>query len=95
MFFFHSTRYITLSINFSYITERRPVFFTNWKFLFILRVKNKYVIHRSGSVRIEKNCALDPRSFLKTALGLGPFSCAAMVPNIAAILKCRLYESVV
>ena len=29
----------------------------NWKFLLILRGKNKFVIHRPGSVRIGKNCA--------------------------------------
>ena len=52
--FFHSTRYITLSINFSYTAESRPAFFMNWKFLVILSGKNKYVIHRPGSVRIRK-----------------------------------------
>ena len=47
-----STRDITSSINFSYTAERQPAFFMIWKFLFILRGKNKYVIHRPGSIRI-------------------------------------------
>ena len=58
LFIFHSTRDIKLSIHFSCTAERRPAFFMNWKFLLILRGKNKYVIHRPGSVRIGKNCAL-------------------------------------
>ena len=37
--FIHSTRDITLSINFSYTAERRPAFFMNWKILLILRGK--------------------------------------------------------
>ena len=37
--FFHSTRDITLSINFSYTAERRPAFFMNVSFLLILRGK--------------------------------------------------------
>ena len=58
--FFHSMCdiYITWSINFSYTAKRRPAFFMNWKFLLVLKGKNKYVIHRLGSVRIGKNCAL-------------------------------------
>ena len=40
---FHSTHDITLSIIFSYTAERRPAFFMNWKFLLMLRGKNKYV----------------------------------------------------
>ena len=38
--FFHSTRDITLSINFSYTAQRRPAFFMTWKFLLIFRGKN-------------------------------------------------------
>ena len=65
---FFPIRDIKLSINFSYIAERWPAFFTNWKFLLILRGKNKFVIHWPGSVQISKNCALSlencsPRPF--------------------------------
>ena len=56
--FFHSMCDIMWSINFSYTAERQLAFFINWKFLLILRGKNKYVIHRPGLVRIGKNCAL-------------------------------------
>ena len=58
---------ITLSINFSYTAERRPAFIMDWKFLLILRGKNIYVIHRPGSVRIGKNCALDLENVFKTS----------------------------
>ena len=57
VFFFHSMRDITLSISFSYTAERQLAFFMNWKFLLILRGKDKYIIHRPGSVQIGKNCA--------------------------------------
>ena len=87
---------ITLSIIFSYTAERRAAFFMNWKFLLILRGKNKYVIHRPGSVRIGKNCALGlengprPRAVFKTESRFFPIRTSRPVNNIPEV---SLWES--
>ena len=44
----------------------------NWKFLLIVRGKNKYIIHRPGSVRIGKNCALGLEKVFKTSSTVFP-----------------------
>ena len=46
----------------------------NWKFLLILRGKHKYVIHRPGSVRMGKNCALGLANVFKTSGTVTVFS---------------------